>query len=78
MVDTFANRNAKYIGTIVSCDAEEKIGGRIFRNQTAEFKFENVPDQVKNSVDLISDIDKFFERNNSSEVRSYKIGENVY
>lgn len=77
-VDTIANRNTKFIGTIVSCDSGDKIGGRIFRNHRGEYKFEDISDLVRNSEELKSDIEKFYERGDVSEIRSYRIGENTF
>ncbi|CAN5841831.1 XdhC family protein [soil metagenome] len=78
LVDTFTNRIAKCLGTIVSATNEEKIGGRIFYNQKGEFKFENVPETISDSVELKSDIEKFYERGEVSEIRNYKFGEIGY
>lgn len=68
------NRKRQFIGTIVSSNITSEIGGRIFYGANEIFDFVNLRESKK----LKTDSKNFFIQNRSSEVREYKLGEDVF
>lgn len=72
------NHEREFIGTLISSNNNSFVGGRIFYDKIEQFNFKNLPNVLENTNKVISDCEKFFEENQSAEVREYKIGENVF
>lgn len=73
-----ANREQQFIGTLISSGKTSIIGGRIFFDENGIFDLENLPDSLKNSKELKTDCELFFNQNKSQEMREYKIGDVVF
>ncbi len=71
-------RERQFIGTLISSDNNSFVGGRIFYDKVEQFHFKNLPNVLEDSNKIISDCEVFFEKNQSAEVREYKIGENIF
>ena len=71
-------RERQFIGTLVSSTNNSYIGGRIFYDRVEQFHFKNFPPNLENPEEILKDCEKFFEQNNSPEVREYNTSENTF
>ena len=68
------NRKREVIATLISSDANQIIGGRIFYNQADQFSFANLSDSFNDSERIKDDCRKIFGGKEKSTVQFYETG----
>lgn len=72
--NSFENRKKQAIVTLISAESDEdfQVGGKIFCDETDEFRFENFPDFLESNEQLIADCKRFYESEDFSDIREYE------
>jgi len=65
-------RERQFIATLISPDNNSFVGGRIFYDAAEQFYFENLPNILEASKELINDCLDFFMHGKSAEMREYQ------
>jgi len=66
------NREREVVATLISSDANQIIGGRVFYNQADQFSFANLSDWFKNSERVKDDCRKILDGEGKSTVQFYE------
>ena len=72
--NSFENQNRQAIATLISAENSEvaQIGGRIFYDKIEQFRFENLPESLKSTQELLDDCAKFYEIDDFSDIKEYE------
>lgn len=78
LLDATEKRATQFIGTIVSANAEKRVGSRIFFDQASGFRYENQTDAFESSAELKADIQSYYKTGRETELRRYQLDESAF